>query len=293
MIRLEDKLDIEEQLDVKVLRRVPFTTGEPLEFPIVLDPSITSGIIITVLDTETTGLDYEKDEIIELGLVKILYCMATNTVGQILDAVSLFEQPSKPITQEIIDLTHITNEMVEGLRIDNNQVERILSDTQLVVAHNAKFDRPFFDKRFENLRHLAWACTMEDVDWASKGFEGRSLVFLMMQAGYFYGAHRADIDCLATMWLLKEVEGAFPELLENSLKTRVRVRCFTAPFHVKDELKAMGYRWQAEASTRHWMGECPENEWDEEHAKLSKLCPTTIKNFVVESVTRHNRFQPS
>ncbi|MCV6022403.1 DNA polymerase III subunit epsilon, partial [Escherichia coli] len=76
-----------------------------------------------------------------------------------------------------------------------------LSDDPLVVAHNAQFDRPFFEKRFAALGHLSWACSASGIDWKALGFESRKLEYLLLRLGWFYEGHRAATDCLAMAWL--------------------------------------------------------------------------------------------
>ena len=66
-----------------------------------------TGRTIVVFDCETTGLDRERDQIIELGAVKI-------ENGNIIEKFSTFVKPTKRIPYEVSKLTGITNEMVEN-----------------------------------------------------------------------------------------------------------------------------------------------------------------------------------
>ncbi|MGX9425253.1 MULTISPECIES: exonuclease domain-containing protein [Bradyrhizobium] len=50
-----------------------------------------------LLDTETTGLDTRKNEIIELGMVKFDYLPDSRIAG-VRDVFSAFNEPSEPIT---------------------------------------------------------------------------------------------------------------------------------------------------------------------------------------------------
>lgn len=68
-----------------------------------------------VLDTETTGLNHRKDEIIEIGTVAV----TVNDLGNIGDIIGVYgalQQPSIPIPEEVTRLTDITDEMVNGQR---------------------------------------------------------------------------------------------------------------------------------------------------------------------------------
>ncbi|MGN1201430.1 MAG: PolC-type DNA polymerase III [Candidatus Caccovivens sp.] len=64
------------------------------------------GKTIVVFDIETTGLDDENDQIIELGAVKVCD-------GNIIEKFSTFVKPTKKIPYEVVKLTGITQEMVE------------------------------------------------------------------------------------------------------------------------------------------------------------------------------------
>src|ERR1700722_15183193 len=61
-----------------------------------------------VLDVETTGLDTRNNEIIELGMIKFTFSSQGELHG-ILDSMSAFQQPTRPISAEITELTGITD----------------------------------------------------------------------------------------------------------------------------------------------------------------------------------------
>jgi DNA polymerase-3 subunit epsilon len=63
-----------------------------------------------LLDTETTGLDTQKNEIIEVGMVKFDY-FADGRIAGVRDTFSAFNEPSEPIPPEVAALTGITDDM--------------------------------------------------------------------------------------------------------------------------------------------------------------------------------------
>jgi len=75
------------------------------------------------------------------------------------------------------------------------RLDDFLEDITLVVAHNAKFDRMFMEKRFPIFETLPWACSFAQVDWPGEGVGSAKLEYIAYQYGLFYGAHRADVDC--------------------------------------------------------------------------------------------------
>lgn len=92
----------------------------------------------TVIDIETTGLDPQWDEIIELAALRV-------RGGQVVDRFSSLVHPEHRIDQFITDLTGITNEAVA----DAPGVEEILPQflefigSDIVVGHNVHFDVNF------------------------------------------------------------------------------------------------------------------------------------------------------
>src|SRR5450756_2210684 len=105
-----------------------------------------------VLDTETTGFDAQVDDVIELGMVLFEYAPATGRVYRIVDAFDELRDPGRHIPAEITVLTHITDDMVQGHRIDAAAVEAFASRATLVISHNAAFDRPFVAVSYTHLR---------------------------------------------------------------------------------------------------------------------------------------------
>ncbi|WP_231867267.1 3'-5' exonuclease [Acetobacter malorum] len=199
------------------------------------------------LDLETTGLDPIRDEIIEFGMVPFVYTLDGRILGT-LPAFSRLREPSQPIPPEITALTGITQEMVTGNAIFPEEIARFVAQAALIVAHNARFDRPFAERFWEGFSTRPWACSMEDVPWQAEGFDGRSLGYLVMQAGWFFNGHRAADDCLAGVTLLstclpKTQTPALSALLQEARQPRWQIWAENAPFDLKDKLKARGYRW--------------------------------------------------
>lgn len=91
-----------------------------------------------VFDIETTGLSAVRDEIIEIGAVKV-------KDRQITDSFHTFIKPGRKLSPEIVDLTGITDEMLANAPKLDDIFEDFLNyvgDLPL-VAHNAQFDVSF------------------------------------------------------------------------------------------------------------------------------------------------------
>ncbi len=223
-----------------------------------------------LVDTETTGLDHTKDEVIELGMIAFTYDDA-GTIGDVVGVFSTLRQPYAPIPREITRLTGITNEMVAGKTIALDAVEASLEPADLVIAHNTEFDRPFCERLSPGFAPKAWACSVSEVPWSDHGFEGTKLAYLVGQCGYFHEGHRAVDDCHALLEVLAKRWGdgsstAFCELLQNSEKARVRIWAENSPFDMKDQLKTRGYRWSdgSGGTPKAWRADVAEEDCDEE-----------------------------
>jgi DNA polymerase III subunit epsilon len=218
-----------------------------------------------VLDTETTGLDPSRDEIIELGLCAFEYDLA-GRVYRVVQAESFFEQPANPIPAEIVRLTGINDEMVAGQKFPDGHIDELISKTDLIIAHNASFDRPFCENRFAWASSKPWACSLGEIDWRDElGAPSAALQCLAWQFGFFFEGHRAVADCRALLHILAmDVDGQtiLSRLLLQARQPSFRIYAVNSPFETKDTLKVRGYRWDASIST--WYRDIGERDRDME-----------------------------
>jgi DNA polymerase-3 subunit epsilon len=125
-----------------------------------------------------------------------------------------------------------------------------------VIAHNAGFDRPFLEARLKVFENLPWACSFEQIPWSEEGFRGSKLEYLGWESGFFYDAHRSEVDCRALLEVLrrplpKSGVIAFKRLLDGSAEPALRLWATGSPFEAKDVLRARGYRWDPERRSWH------------------------------------------
>lgn len=250
-----------------------------------------------ILDTETTGLNWRTDEIIEIGLVAFSFD-GFGKIGDVIGVYGGLHQPTTSIPPEITKLTGISDEMVAGQMIDMQQVRRMVAPADLVIAHNASFDRPFCEAFSNVFANKAWACSVSEIDWGSRGFEGTKLGYVIGQAGYFHEGHRAVDDCFALLEVLDrhagEGETPFAELVCNSGRSRVRIFAEHSPFEMKDHLKGRGYRWSdgSDGRPKSWWIEIDEDTLlDELHYLRSEVYRWEEADPPVQHLTAFDRFK--
>jgi DNA polymerase-3 subunit epsilon len=244
---------LEAHPDYRILRRL-----KPcLQWP--LAPG-RSAIRVVILDTETTGLDQTKDKIMELAILRVDVDALT---GQPIGAVQVYdglEDPGMPIPKEVVAITGLTDADVQGQRLDEDRIAQLLEGVDVVIAHNAGFDRPFCESRLAWFRTLNWACSFADMDWKAQGRGSSKLESLAQSLGLFYDAHRAEMDCHALLAVLlaplavpgpEAPPNVLAHLLQAAQKPVFRLQATQAPFDAKDKLKSRGYRWNADQKVWH------------------------------------------
>ena len=99
-----------------------------------------------VFDLETTGISHITEKITEVGIIKIKN-------GEIIDTFECFVNPEKPIPQEVVEVTHITDDMVKDAETIDKVMPKILEffGDSILVAHNADFDIGFLKYNCEKL----------------------------------------------------------------------------------------------------------------------------------------------
>jgi DNA polymerase-3 subunit epsilon len=278
--------------DCRILRRVDVHEGRTGEGNEVDAPFV--GIAV---DVETTGLLHSDDRIIELALRRFRYDR-NGVITNIDIPYSWLEDPGRAIPPEISRLTGLTDADLEGQSIDDHEAVRLLGTGTLIIAHHSRFDRPWIEARLPDAAGLAWACSMEEIDWRARGLEGGKLGFLLMQAGWFHEGHRAGADVDAVIQLLRhrfdDGRTALSALVEKAAQPSWIIRAVGADFGVKDLLRGRGYRW--DAGRKVWWREVADRDRNPEefwlaanvysaHANPKALGPT------FEEVSAFTRFQ--
>ncbi|MCJ2106016.1 3'-5' exonuclease [Methylobacterium sp. E-041] len=260
-----------------------------------LGPRTKIGLIV---DVETTGLDTgsDGDEIIELGMIKFAYTPG----GVILGVVSQYEgfhQPNRPIPALVRRLTGITNDMVRGKRLDIAAIAAFVEDVDIVIAHNADFDRRFMERACPVFATLPWTCSQTQVKWFEEGLEGTKLFYLAYHFRFYFNGHRSIDDCYA---LLEILEQSLPEsgqtplahLLAAVRQPSLRVYALGLPYDLKDRVRAHGYRWSngEDGRPRAWHRDVTAEEVERELRFLDDLDRGDVLEPLVMELDAYVRF---
>jgi DNA polymerase-3 subunit epsilon len=270
--RYPDKFRVIRHFDADELMLKPDQIPEDAAFAIILD-------------TEGTGINTQKDHVIELGMVEIAYDPLIGFIYGVTRVFDELEDPGIPIPEEATRVNGITDDMVAGKRIDDNEVQDFVARADLVLCHNSGYDRPMLEKRWPFFQGKPFACSLKQVDWQAAGISSAKLEFLAYHLGFFYDAHRAESDCMALIKVLNtplstmEEMTPFQMILQAFRKENRRVWATGAPFDAKDQLRENGYRWFDPAKDgptveKAWAKELPEDELD---AELEWLKATVFK----------------
>lgn len=146
------------------------------------------------LDIETNGLDYEKSEIIEVAAL-----VADET--EIKSSWSVLIKQDKALPSQIVELTHITDEMLKGgtdLYSALMQLSDIVKGKE-VVCFKKSFDITFLERAYRKCDlEIPFGKVLDGLTLAKKRVRDIDNYKLETLAGYFdipYEPHRALMDC--------------------------------------------------------------------------------------------------
>ena len=250
-----------------------------------------------VIDVEATGLSLENDDVIQLAMLPFDYEADSGRIISVHkdNAFEALREPSVPISEEASILTGITDEMVSGQSINEQAVASVVATSDLIIAHNARFDRAMVEKHWQCFTEKPWGCSFSSVDWLREGFSAGKLDYLGMQFGWFYDGHRALSDCEACLALLAQTlpsskQRVLSVVRETAQQTEYLVCAVGSPFEEKDTLRSRGYRWRPDglSNGKVWWTTCLDPE--AEVAWLRSNVYHFEKVIPVQEVTAMTRF---
>jgi DNA polymerase III subunit epsilon len=152
-----------------------------------------------VLDLETTGLDYQTEQITEIGAIKI--DAKYNEIDRFHTMVGL--APGKELPEFITKLTGITAEDLKGKRSEDDALATLKSfiGDSVVIAQNAPFDLSFIFRG--GIEPKEFICTRTLVRYVEPELSASLKAVTLRNGIVLNGHHRALNDVEATIEVLK------------------------------------------------------------------------------------------
>lgn len=240
-------------------------------------------MLLLGVDFETTGLDVEKDLIIEVGAV--LWC--TTREAPIKFISGFMNHPGlTEIKPEITELTGIDMDLLEDAEfVENNnsplrQLWILSGYAHYMVAHNARgFDKPLYQNHVgKYLREVGetshkWIDTRTDVPYP-KSITTRNLKYLLAEHGIINPfPHRALTDTLCMMTLLSKYD--INEVIHISQTPNLKIKA-NVSYDDRQKAKDRSFHWDQKVGG--WFKLIKKTFLEEEE----KLCSFPIK--VIEEI---------
>ena len=176
---------------------------------------------IVVLDTETSGLSFTNDEIIEFSAVRLEWDGEWKTVAEADEFIRRTDDRKLP--PKIVELTGITDEMLleEGISKQSicELLAQLLKPNTLIVAYNAQFDLLFLYHLLSKHGDAAILKNQPKLDLLTVYKDRRPYPHKLCNAIEQYNlqdkvcnSHRAIDDVRATVEVMKAMDAECPDL---------------------------------------------------------------------------------
>ena len=199
---------------------------------------------LLILDTETTGLDPQRDRCIEVGAV--LFDVPRRSVLSQLSLLLPCEQnPAQAVNGIDPTLTQQPQPWQQGLQ----WFESLLAVADVVVAHNAAFDRQWFGTAPLPVIEKPWLCSMEDIRWpADRHLRSNPSVrdLALAYSVPVWAAHRALTDCIYLAQVFERCSD-LEHLLVQGMEPRRLYRARLS-YEERHQAREAGFRWNEPVS---------------------------------------------
>ena len=150
---------------------------------------------VVVIDTETTGLSFSHDELIQIAAARL-------DCGKVVDWYVTFVNPGRDLPDEIVHLTNIHSEDIADAPTPDEALAGLVDfvGDALMVAHNVGFDKHFVTNHPAGypLLENTWVDSLDLSRIALPRMKSHRLIDLVHAFDAPVSTHRADDDVAAT-----------------------------------------------------------------------------------------------
>jgi DNA polymerase-3 subunit epsilon len=194
---------------------------------------------LLIVDTETTGLSPAKGRCIEVGAV-LFHVPSRAVLSQLSFLLPCSSNPAERVNGIAAAVTRLEQPRDQFLAC----LEAMAAAADVLVAHNAAFDRQWFGREELPPLHRPWLCSMEDIRWPAERHLRATPSVRDLALAYgvpVWAAHRALTDCIYIAQVF-EREAQLETLLQQALLPRKLYRA-RLPYDQRHLAKEAGFRW--------------------------------------------------
>ena len=194
---------------------------------------------LLIIDTETTGLDPQLDHCLEVGV--ILFDVPSR---QLLAQQSFLLPVEANAAEAINRIPAAATNLPQPWRPALSYLQSLLDAADVLVAHNAAFDRQWFGRGHLPATDKPWLCSMDDMRWpAERQLRSRPSVRDLALAYEIpvWAAHRALTDCIYLAEVFRRCDD-LEELVERGLEPRQLMRAQVS-YDDRHLAREAGFRW--------------------------------------------------
>ena len=217
----------------------PLTSSTPQSaLQSAADPQAAARTLL-IVDTETTGLDPQLDHCLEVGV--ILFDVSSR---QVLAQQSFLLPVESNAAEAINRIPASATNLPQPWRPALGYLQSLMDAADVLVAHNAAFDRQWFGRGHLPATDKRWLCSMEDMCWPSeRQLRSRPSVRDLALAYEIpvWAAHRALTDCIYLAEVFRRCDD-LEQLIERGLEPRQLMRAQVS-YDDRHLARDAGFRW--------------------------------------------------
>lgn len=194
---------------------------------------------LLILDTETTGLDPETDHCLEVGAI-LFDVPSRQVLAQQSFLLPVQANAAEPINRIPADATRLPQPWEAALEY----FQSLLDAAEVLVAHNAAFDRQWFGLGRLPATAKPWLCSMDDMRWPQeRQLRARPSVRDLALAYEIpvWAAHRALTDCIYLAEVFRRCED-LEQRLVHGLEPRSLFKAQVS-YDQRHLARDAGFRW--------------------------------------------------